>query len=113
MGNTKHIIGQRVRRHRTQQGLSQDQLGKMVGLNRVQICRMELGGGNVTLGNLDKVLDGLGLTIEDMFEGKPGIAGAGGEECADGVAAGEGPLESLGEEGEERHAEGADDVSSC
>lgn len=111
MGNTKHIIGQRVRRHRTQQGLSQDQLGKMVGLNRVQICRMELGGGNVTLGNLDKVLDGLGLTIEDMFDGESGIAGAEGGECVDGVSAGEGPLESLGEAGEERRAEGADEMS--
>ena len=68
MGNTKHIIGQRVRVLRTREQLTQEQLGQMVGLNRVQICTLELGEGNVTLGNLDKVLDGFGLTIENMFD---------------------------------------------
>lgn len=82
MGNTKHIIGQRVRELHTQQGLSQDQLGKMVGLNRVQICRLERAEGNVTLGNLDKVLDGLGCTIENMFDDR-GASASGGQAIED------------------------------
>ncbi len=68
MGDTKHIIGQRVRALRLREQLTQEQLGQMVGLNRVQICHLERGEGNFTLGNLDKVLDGFGLTIENLFD---------------------------------------------
>lgn len=71
MGNTKHIIASRVRTLREEHGWSQEEFGQIVGLNRVQICRFEAGEGNLTLRNLDKMLDGLGLTIDTLFQDQP------------------------------------------
>lgn len=73
MGNTKHIIASRVRELREEHGWSQEEFGQIVGLNRVQICRFEAGEGNLTLRNLDKMLDGLGLTIDTLFQDQPMI----------------------------------------
>lgn len=71
MGDTKHIIASRVRTLREEQGWSQAEFGQIVGLSRVQICRFEAEEGNLTLRNLDKILDGLGLTIENLFDEHP------------------------------------------
>ncbi|MCI8424245.1 MAG: helix-turn-helix transcriptional regulator [Adlercreutzia sp.] len=67
MGKTKQIVGERIRALRNGQGLTQEQLGMMVGLNRVQISRLETGSMNTSLDNLDKVLDGLGCSIDELF----------------------------------------------
>lgn len=75
MGDTKHIIASRVRALREEQGWSQAEFGQIAGLSRVQICRFEAGEGNLTLRNLDKILDGLGLTIETLFDDHPKSGG--------------------------------------
>lgn len=67
MGSTKQIVGERIKKLRKQQGLTQERLGMMTGLNRVQISRLETGSMNTSLDNLDKVLDGLGCSIEELF----------------------------------------------
>lgn len=36
-------IGQRIRKHRKKQGISQEDLGEMVGLSRVSIVNIEYG----------------------------------------------------------------------
>ena len=67
MGDTKQKVGERIRALRIEQGLTQEQLGMMTGLNRVQISRLETGSKNTPLDNLDKVLDGLDCPIDELF----------------------------------------------
>lgn len=67
MGDTKQKVGERIRALRIEQGLTQEQLGMMTGLNRVQISRLETGSKNTSLDNLDKVLDGLDCPIDELF----------------------------------------------
>lgn len=68
MGDTKAKIGDQVRKLRTQMGLTQQQLAFMVGLSREQVNRLENGTGNPGMGQLDKILDGLGCPIERLFD---------------------------------------------
>lgn len=68
MGDTRKIVGDQIRRLRDYAGLTQQQLGLMVGLSREQINRMENGTGNPSLNQLDKVLEGIGCPINKLFD---------------------------------------------
>lgn len=68
MGDTRTTLGKQIRKLRVQMGLTQQQLAFMAGVSREQVCRLENGTSNPSLGQLDKVLEGLGCPIDKLFD---------------------------------------------
>ena len=62
-------LGKRIRTLRTQQGLTQERLGLMVGLDRTYIIGIEKGRRNVSIDNLIKLSRGLGVSLQELFAG--------------------------------------------
>lgn len=62
-------LGRRISELRLEQGLTQEKLGKMVGLDRTYILSIEHGRRNVGLDNLVKIAAGLGITLPELFDG--------------------------------------------
>lgn len=62
-------FGQRVRKLRTAQGLSQEAFADLCGLDRTYISGIERGKRNVSLRNIDVIADALGISVSDLTKG--------------------------------------------
>ena len=60
-------FGNKIRAIRTELGLSQEQLADRAGLHRTYIGMVERGEKNVTLVNINKLADALGVSISELF----------------------------------------------
>lgn len=60
-------IGQRIRCLRKEQNLSQLELAVIMNNHAEQLGRIERGEINVTVGTLQKVAEGLNITIREIF----------------------------------------------
>jgi transcriptional regulator with XRE-family HTH domain len=60
-------IGERIRRLRKDKNLSQEQLAELSGLHTNYVGQVERGEKNVTLETLEKVVLGLGISLEELF----------------------------------------------
>lgn len=65
------VVGQNIRRLRLAKGLSQEQLAFEVNLHRTYIGDIERGQRNVSVVNLQKIADGLGVTAADLLQMEP------------------------------------------
>ena len=80
MSDISKIIGERIRNHRNRLDLSQDELAERAGLHGTYIGQLERGEKNATLESIAKVVSGLGIKFETLFENinageiKPNIA---------------------------------------
>jgi len=61
------LLGQRLRALRKQRGLTQEEVGERAGVNPRYYAEVERGQRNISVGSLQKIADGLGLTLEDIF----------------------------------------------
>jgi transcriptional regulator with XRE-family HTH domain len=66
-GAIKSAFGQRVRELRTKKGLSQEALALACDLDRTYIGGIERGERNVSLINIRKVADALGVPAKELF----------------------------------------------
>ncbi len=62
----KQEFGRRVRSERKKKGLSQEALALACDLDRTYIGGIERGERNISLINMHKIADGLGVTLEDL-----------------------------------------------
>jgi len=60
-------FGLAVRKWREKLRLSQDDLAKRAGLHRTYICDVERGARNVSLKNVQKISDALGISLMTLF----------------------------------------------
>lgn len=60
-------VGQRIRELRLKTGLSQEKLALKIGVDRTYLASVELGRRNVSVVNLEKIWNGLGISAEDFF----------------------------------------------
>ena len=60
-------IGSRIRHFRRSQGKPVDWLAEAVGLQRVQIVRIEAGLVGTTLERLDRIANALGVKMSDLM----------------------------------------------
>lgn len=70
MKNSSNItvrFGQRVRQLRTELGLSQEAFADKCGLDRTYISGIERGVRNPTLEVIAVIADGLGVTLDAIF----------------------------------------------
>lgn len=71
------FVGGRIRMHRLQGGVSQEDLGEAVGLTFQQIQNYESGTSRITVDRLHQIADVLGLPVTALYEGLPPPEGAG------------------------------------
>ena len=61
-------FGVRVRTLRNALGLSQEKLAEKAGVHRTYIGMIERGEKNITLSNIDKIANALGVPIDTFFK---------------------------------------------
>lgn len=61
-------FGKRVRELRLSRGLSQEELGAHAGVHRTYIGMIERAEKNITLENIKKIADALGVSINSLFK---------------------------------------------
>lgn len=67
--NPQEIFGQNVRRVRTAQGISQEELAEQAGLHRTYIGSIERGERNVSLNNIVVIAQALRVPLSELFRG--------------------------------------------
>lgn len=61
-------IGERIRNERKARGISMSELGKRIGVTAAAISRYELGQRELTLNNLERIANALGIHIFDLVD---------------------------------------------
>jgi transcriptional regulator with XRE-family HTH domain len=61
-------FGARVRRIRTDRGLSQEALAELAGLHRTYVGSVERGERNVSLDQIYRLAEGLRVPVRELFE---------------------------------------------
>ena len=62
-------VGNRIRELRNETGLSQEKFAFKIGMDRTDFASVELGKRNIALKNIEKIANGLGVTLSELFEG--------------------------------------------
>lgn len=60
-------FGQKIRQERLKQNLSQEELAEKANLHRTYIGMIERAEKNITLINIEKISNALGVSIYDLF----------------------------------------------
>jgi transcriptional regulator with XRE-family HTH domain len=63
-------FGGRVRELRKEQGLSQEALALVCGLDRTYVGGVERGERNISLVNIYRIAAALGIPVKDLFNGE-------------------------------------------
>jgi DNA-binding XRE family transcriptional regulator len=63
----RRVLGERIKRLRVQAGLSQEQLAKRSGINRVTLARIELGEHSPRMDTLRAIARGLGCDVKELL----------------------------------------------
>ena len=61
-------IGNRIRELRTQTGLSQQKFAQKIGMDRTYFASVELGKRNISIVNIEKIANGLEISLSELFE---------------------------------------------
>lgn len=62
------FVGNRIKDLRKKRDLSQENLAQIAGLDRTYINSVENGRRNIDIVNLEKIANGLGVKIGNLFE---------------------------------------------
>ena len=61
-------IGARIRELRTQLGISQEKFANKIGMDRTYFASVELGKRNISIVNIEKIANGLGVSLSELFQ---------------------------------------------
>lgn len=70
MKTKKELLGLRIKEFRENRKLTQDKLAEMVGIDPKHLSRIENGRNYPSLETLEKILDNLDVTYEEIFNFK-------------------------------------------
>ena len=70
MKDIRVIYGDRLRQIRTEKGVSQEALAASAELHRTYVSSVERGERNVSLVNIARLAEALGVPIRDFFPAK-------------------------------------------
>jgi transcriptional regulator with XRE-family HTH domain len=65
----KQKLGARIRELRQQIGLSQEKFALKIGMDRTYFASVENGKRNISIVNIEKIAQGLNITLSDLFKG--------------------------------------------
>lgn len=60
-------LGKRIRELRQKTGLSQEKFSLRIGMDRTYFASVEAGKRNISIVNIKKISDGLGITLSELF----------------------------------------------
>lgn len=60
-------VGLRIKELRLESGMSQEDFANHIDMARLYFAEVETGKRNVSIANLEKIVDGLGVTMEEFF----------------------------------------------
>lgn len=60
-------MGLRIKQLRADAGMTQDKLAYSIDLSRSYLAEVETGRRNVSMVNVERICDGLGVTLEEFF----------------------------------------------
>lgn len=59
----------RIKELRSETGLSQEKFALKIGMDRSYFASVEAGKRNISLNNLEKIINGFGISFEEFFKG--------------------------------------------
>ena len=62
-------LGLRIKGLRENTGLSQEKFALKINMDRTYFATVESGKRNISLNNIEKIANGLGISISKLFEG--------------------------------------------
>ena len=62
-------LGERIREVRNKIGLSQEKFALSISMDRTYFASVEAGRRNISICNIKKIADGLGVTLSELFAG--------------------------------------------
>lgn len=62
-------LGERIRQLRNKIGLSQEKFALSIEMDRTYFASVEAGRRNISICNIKKIADGLGVTLSELFAG--------------------------------------------
>lgn len=62
-------VGKRIKELRQKTGLSQEKFALKINMDRTYFATVESGKRNISLINLYKIANGLGITLAELFKG--------------------------------------------
>ena len=62
-------IGNRIRELRSHTGLSQEKFAQKIGMDRTYFESVELGKRNISIVNIEKIANGLEISLSELFDG--------------------------------------------
>lgn len=65
----KERLGNRIRELRLKTGLSQEKFALKIGMDRTYFASVETGKRNIAIVNLEKIANGLELSLSELFKG--------------------------------------------
>lgn len=69
MPDIKLQVGQRIRELRTDFGFSQERFALKIEMDRTYLASVEAGHRNISLLNLQKIVQGLDISFSEFFDG--------------------------------------------
>lgn len=67
-----YFVGEAIKKERLKQNLTQEELGKKIGVKRSQICKLGSGKCSITLSTMSRVFKALGITTATLDLGISG-----------------------------------------
>ena len=61
-------LGLRIQQLRKSAGISQEKFAILINMDRTYLASVESGKRNISLQNIKKIADGLGIKLEDLFK---------------------------------------------
>lgn len=61
-------FGQKVQQLRKEKGLSQEKFALSIDMDRTYFASVEAGKRNIAIKNIQKIADGLGVSLSKLFE---------------------------------------------
>ena len=62
-------FGKRIKELRTKTGNSQEKFALKIGMDRTYYASVESGKRNISIVNIKKIADGLGVSLQELFLG--------------------------------------------
>lgn len=62
-------LGNKIRQYRNELGLSQEKFAAKIDMDRTYFSSIESGKRNVSIINIEKIADGLEITLSELFAG--------------------------------------------
>lgn len=64
---TRDLLARNLRRLRAQKGISQEELADLAGLHRTYVGSVERGERNISIDNIEKLANALGVKVTDII----------------------------------------------